>query len=137
MIKLKFTKKFKLSEGLLSDFRHKRQQQRAADLIHQQLATLIKKEVHDPRLTTISLTAVSISSDLKQAKVFYTLLEDQNPQKVQKVLDKAIGYLQCLLAKATVLRYVPKLQFAYDESIARADEISLLIKRAIQNGSED
>lgn len=137
MIKLKFTKKFKLSGRLLSNDKYKRQQQRVADLIHQQLAKLLKQKVYDPRLTKISVTAVSVSIDLKQAKVFYTLLEDQNSQKVQKVLDKAMGYLQHLLAEATILRYVPKLQFAYDESVERANKISLLIKQAMQGGNEE
>lgn len=45
-------------------------QQRIADLIHQQLANLLKKEVRDPRLSKISLTAVYSSLDLKQAKNF-------------------------------------------------------------------
>ncbi|MFW0079132.1 MAG: 30S ribosome-binding factor RbfA [Coxiella endosymbiont of Haemaphysalis qinghaiensis] len=108
-------------------------QQRVADLIHQQLAQLFKKEVHDPRLTLISLTAVSVSRDLKQAKVFYTLLEDQNPQMVQKALEKATSYLRYLLAEVTALRYVPKLQFTYDELIERADKISLLLKRVMQD----
>lgn len=112
-------------------------QQRVADLIHRQLAELLKKEVHDPRLALISLTAVSVSPDLKQAKVFYTLLEEQNPKEVQKAFHKATGYLRHLLAETVILRYVPKLKFAYDETIERADKISLLIKRAIQDDSEE
>lgn len=111
-------------------------QERVADLIHQQLAELLKKEVQDPRLSLMSLTAVSISPDLKEAKIFYTLPEDYDPQGVQIALDRATGYLRRLLAKATVLRYVPKLLFTYDESIARANKISLLIKKAIQDGEE-
>ena len=111
-------------------------QQRVADLIHQQLAELFKKKVHDPRLALISLTAVFVLPDLKQAKVFYTLLEDQNFKEVQKVIDKATGYFQHLLAEATTLRYIPKLQFIYDESIERANKIHCLLKRATQNDSK-
>ncbi|AAO90928.1 ribosome-binding factor A [Coxiella burnetii] len=112
-------------------------QQRVADLIHQQLAELLKKEVRDSRLSKISLTAVSISPDLKQAKVFYSLLENQNEKEVQKALNKATGYLRHLLAQATVLRYVPKLEFVYDESIERAHRISLLIERALKKDDSD
>ncbi|WP_267256944.1 ribosome-binding factor A [Coxiella endosymbiont of Ornithodoros maritimus] len=113
-------------------------QQRVTDLIHQQLAELFKKEVRDSRLSKISLTAVSISPDLKQAKVFYSsLLENQSEKEVQKALSKATGYLRHLLAQATVLRYVPKLEFVYDESIERADRISLLIERALKKDDSD
>lgn len=103
-------------------------QQRVADLVHQQLAELFKKKVFDARLSKILLTGVSISSDLKQAKVFYSLLENQHgKEKVQKVLHKATGYLRCLLAQATTLRYVPKLEFIYDEIIERVNRLSSLI----------
>ena len=108
-------------------------QQRVADLIHQQLAQLFKKEVYDPRLTLISLTAVSVSRDLKRAKIFYTLFKDQNYKMVEKALEKATSYLRYLLAEATALRYIPELQFFYDELIGRAEKISFLLKRAIQD----
>ena len=48
---------------------------KVADLIWHQLALLIKKEVADPRLKTLSITAVDISPDLSTATIFYTLLE--------------------------------------------------------------
>ncbi|WP_211924126.1 30S ribosome-binding factor RbfA [Coxiella endosymbiont of Amblyomma nuttalli] len=111
----------------------KQRQQRMADLIHHQLAVLLKKEVQDPRLARISLTAVLLSSDLKQAKIFYTLLKSEERKTIQKALNKAIGYLRCLLAQATTLRYVPQLQFAYDESLERAERISSLINRVTKN----
>ena len=112
-------------------------QQRVADLIHHQLAVLLKKEVHDPRLIKISLTAVLVSPDLKQAKIFYTFLENEDRKAIQKVLDKAMGYLRCLLAEATELRYVPQLQFAYDESLEQAEKISSLINRIFKNDNDN
>ena len=112
-------------------------QQRVADLIHQRLADLLKKEVRDPRLSQISLTAVYLSLDLKQAKIFYSLLDSQYEREVQKALSKAMGYLRYLLAKSTALRYVPKLEFIYDQSIERANRISLLIKRSLINDSDE
>ena len=112
-------------------------QQRVAYLIHQELAELLKKEVRDSRLSKISLTAASISPDLKQVKVFYSLLENQSEKEIQKALNKATGYLRHLLAQATVLRYVPKLEFLYDKSIERAERISLLIERALRKDDSD
>ena len=102
-------------------------QQQVADLIHQQLAGLFKKEVHDARLSKILLTGVSISSDLKQAKVFYSLLENQYRKEVQQVLNKATGYLRYLLAQSTALRYVPTLEFIHDEIIERVNRLSSLM----------
>lgn len=111
-------------------------QQRVAYLIHQQLARLFKKEVYDPRLALISLTAVSVSRDLKRAKIFYTLLKEQNHTVVQKALKNATSYLRYLLAEVTALRYIPELQFFYDEVIERADEISCLLNKTVQDAEK-
>lgn len=112
-------------------------QQRVANLVHHQLAVLLKKEVHDPRLAGISLTAVLVSSDLKEAKIFYTLSENEDRKAIQKALDKAMGYLRRLLAKATVLRYLPRLQFAYDKSLERAEKILSLINYTLRNDNDN
>ena len=105
--------------------------QRVADLIHHQLADLLKKEVQDSRLNNVVLTAVIMSPDLKQAKVFYTILETKHRNKIQQALNKAAGYLRHLLAEATVLRYIPQLQFIYDESVERGSRITTLIDDAL------
>ncbi|QHG92678.1 30S ribosome-binding factor RbfA [Coxiella endosymbiont of Amblyomma sculptum] len=103
--------------------------QRVAGLVRRQLSELLKKEVHDPRLSLISVTDAFVSSDLRQAKVFYTLLlpEDHNLQEIQEVLNKATGYLRHLLARSTILRYAPDLVFYYDNSIEKADRIRRLL----------
>lgn len=56
---------------------------------------------------------------------------------MQGALNNAIGYLRYLLAKTTTLRYVPRLEFIYDQSIARANRISLLIKYSLENDRDD
>lgn len=104
---------------------------RVADLIHQQLARIILKEINDPRLADFSLTAVDVSPDLHQATVFYTVLNKNNLKDVKKALAKATGYLRHLLAGATELRYVPVLHFVYDESIERGSRMSQLINEAV------
>ncbi|WP_326844783.1 30S ribosome-binding factor RbfA [Coxiella endosymbiont of Amblyomma americanum] len=102
-------------------------QRKVADLIHKKLAGFFKKEVHDPRLFAVVLTAVTVSSDLKRARVFYTFLEDRNLLEIQKTLNKATNYLRCLLAKVIMLRYVPFLLFCYDTSIERGNQILCLL----------
>lgn len=117
---------------------------RVADLIQHQLARILLKEINDPRLKDFSLTAVDVSPDLRQATVFYTVLNTDNLKGVEKALSKVSGYLRHLLADATELRYVPQLRFIYDESIERGSRMSALIDKAIdedtklhQDGEED
>jgi ribosome-binding factor A len=106
--------------------------QKIADLIQQELATLIKKVVHDPRLADVSLTAVRLSPDLKLARVYFTLMETKNRKDAERAFEKASGFLRHLLSKHTELRYVPKLHFVYDESIERGARLSSLINEALE-----
>ena len=125
--------------------------QRVADQIQRELATLIQMEVNDPRVGMVSLTGVEVSNDLAHARVFVTVLNtlttnaDLNQETLSqpgdldqieidenlKALNKASGYLRTLLAKSLRLRSVPKLQFRYDSSVQRGQELSSLIDNAL------
>lgn len=107
--------------------------QKIADLIQQELALLIRKTVHDPRLTNISLTAVELTPDLKLAKVFYTVFNPEDRKGVAKAFEKAAGFLRHALSKSTELRYIPQLRFIYDESIERGERMSSLIGKALES----
>lgn len=125
--------------------------QRVADQIQRELATLIQMEVNDPRIGMVSVTAVEVSKDLAHAKVHVTVLntlgedpelnrstlahpgalDELEVQQNIKALNKAAGYLRTLLAKRLNTRSVPKLQFHYDASIQRGQELSSLIDSAL------
>ncbi|MGI9250507.1 MAG: 30S ribosome-binding factor RbfA [Pseudohongiellaceae bacterium] len=117
--------------------------QRVADQLQRELALLIQTEVDDPRLGMVSVTGIEVSSDLAYAKVFVTVmhttakqaasLEIEESVKTEsvKTLNKAAGYLRTLLAKRLKMRTVPSLQFRYDESISRGQQLSELIDKAL------
>jgi len=125
--------------------------QRVADQIQRELATLIQLEVKDPRVGMVSITGVDVSKDLAYAKVFITVLNSlgddeavnrstlSEPGELDKLeieenlkaLKKAAGFLRTMLAKRLRLRVVPKLDFHYDGSIERGQQLSALIDSAI------
>lgn len=122
--------------------------QRIADQIQRELAMLIQLEVNDPRVGMVSVTGVDISRDLAYAKVYVTVMnsasgvdddDDTGTGELDKLeieenlkaLNKASGYLRSLLAKRLRLRTTPKLQFHYDNSVSRGQELSSLIDEAI------
>ncbi|MEX2495315.1 MAG: 30S ribosome-binding factor RbfA [Woeseia sp.] len=95
------------------------------------LSELLRFETKDPRLATVSLTAVDLSRDLSVAKVYYSLLHpDDDPQPVQEGLQRASGFLRGKLGKTLEIRHVPELRFVHDDSIARGAEIGRLIDSA-------
>ncbi len=65
----------------MADFSRSR---RVGELIQRELATMLTREVKDPRLAFVSITAVDVTRDLGLAKVFYTIINaniDNDPLK--------------------------------------------------------
>jgi ribosome-binding factor A len=88
---------------------------RVGDHIHRILANIIAQEFKDPRAGMITLSQVNISPDLRQAKVFITVLPEEKILETVNILNQAAGFFRSRLAKQLALRVVPRLQFVYDE----------------------
>lgn len=111
--------------------------QRVADQIQRELAVLLQREVKDPRLGIVTVSAVEVTSDLQNAKVFVTFLGKDDEQEIKQaleVLSGAAGFLRSQLAKSIRMRSVPSLRFLFDKSIVEGQRMSSLIEKAI---SED
>ena len=109
--------------------------QRIGDQMQRELALLIQREIKDPRLGLVTITAVDVSRDLSHAKIFITIMgQDNNEEAVRgnlRILNEAAGFLRMQLGKSMKLRSVPQLHFNYDASIRRGVELSSLIERAV------
>lgn len=109
--------------------------QRIGDQMQRELAQLIQREVKDPRLGLITITAVEVSRDLSHAKIFITVMgKDDDEDAVKgnlRILNDASGFLRMQLGKAMKLRTVPQLHFNYDASVRRGVELTSLIERAV------
>ncbi|MCQ4285971.1 30S ribosome-binding factor RbfA [Pseudomonas stutzeri] len=109
--------------------------QRIGDQMQRELAVLIQREVKDPRLGLITITAVEVSRDLSHAKVFITIMgkdDDEDAVKANlRILNDAGGFLRMQLGKAMKLRTVPQLHFNFDASVRRGVELTSLIERAV------
>lgn len=108
-----------------------------ADLIRHELAGFLKREIKDPRLQNLVITAVEVSPDLGTAKIFYTVMDNEEIAAVQQALAHAQGYVRHLLAQNLKLRYVPHIHFSYDESIKRAEKISSLIAQVVKDNESN
>ncbi len=108
--------------------------QRIGDQMQRELAQLIQREIKDPRLGLVTITGVEVTRDLAHAKVFITVMGQDDAGKIalnMEILNDAAGYLRMQLGKAMKLRTVPQLHFHYDASIRRGAELSALIERAV------
>lgn len=101
---------------------------RIADLLARELATLIQREVSDPRVKFATISSVELSKDYSIAKVYVNVLDKTKIAEILAGLDSCKGFLRSLLAKRTELRGVPRLRFVHDESFERGYHIEQLLR---------
>jgi ribosome-binding factor A len=99
------------------------------------LAVILQREISDPRLTFINITAVQVTPDLSEAKVYFTTALDKEAEADQgktlcKLLNKAQKHLRYALAQEVDLRRTPKLYFHYDTKLLEAMRIGDLLRKS-------
>ncbi len=105
---------------------------RVAEQIQRELAELIQLELKDPRVGMITVTGVEVTSDYSHAKVFFSLLGDQERlQQALTGLNSAAGYLRSQVAHRMKLRIMPALHFVHDTSIEQGMRLDKLISEAV------
>ena len=107
--------------------------QRLGTQILRTLNELLRFETKDPRVQGVSLTAVDLSRDLSVARVYFSLLNPDDPaEPAQEGLENAAGFLRGKLGTAIKVRHVPELRFFHDDSAEHGARISELIDDALQ-----
>lgn len=100
---------------------------RVGDQMREELARLLRG-IKDPRVGFVSIVKVEVSGDLRHAKVFSSVLgNDQQKKESMKGLLSAAGFLRSELGQIMRLRYVPELHFELDESIEHGSRIAQLL----------
>ena len=105
---------------------------RVAEQIQRDLAVLIRDAVKDPRLGMVSISGVEVSRDMGQAKVYVSVLGDEQEAEASiEVLKRAAGFLRRELGREMVIRSVPQLKFIHDRSLEQGAHMSALIDEAL------
>ncbi len=104
--------------------------QKVGDQIQRELSEIIHRELRDPRVGLITLTAVDVSPDCGYATVYFTCLDRSHVRSAEVGLKRATGFLRSQLGKRIKIWTTPELKFSYDESVERGDRLSRLIDSA-------
>ena len=102
---------------------------RVGDLLQKEISQITIQELKDPRLGFVTVTGVSISDDLKNAKVFVSVLGSR--EEIEQTFDglnSAKGFIRSCIGKRVKLRYTPELSFLLDESASYGAHIEDLIR---------
>jgi ribosome-binding factor A len=92
------------------------------------LAELIQKGVNDPRLTQATISGVTLSRDLRIARVYFSMHGNAEKQAVLEGFESAKGFIKRELARELGLRYMPDLKFFYDGSFDYGAHINRVLK---------
>jgi ribosome-binding factor A len=85
-------------------------------------------ELKDPRIGFVTVTGVETSPDLRQAKVYVSVLgNERKRENTLEGLESAHGVLQSRLASELRMKRTPQLTFEYDPSVAEGVRMSQLI----------
>ena len=97
--------------------------------VQRELSKVISQEMKDPRIDPMtSVIAVDVTPDLKQAKVYVSVLgSDEKKQATLEGLKSATPFIRKHLASTINLRNTPELKFYMDESIEYGVNMSKLI----------
>ncbi len=111
---------------------------RIGDRIHQELSQLFLRDVTDPRLALLTVTAVDVDRELAYATIFITATGgDERSEEVLQALDGARGFLRHQLASRVRLRSFPRLRFQWDFSQERGARIDELLDKLSAEAPED
>ncbi len=91
---------------------------RISEEVRREVDAIIREELNDPRIDgTWSLTRAELTGDLRFAKVYVSVLEDEHREPLIEALKGAKGYLRRALGKKMIIRSAPELIFVSDRNI--------------------
>ncbi len=98
----------------------------------------IIRTLNDPRVTgTYCVTRAEVTRDLRFAKVFVSVLEDDAADGLMKALKNAAGFVRHELGLRVQLRYTPELIFVRDQNIAYGAHISQILRSVMPSENQD
>lgn len=112
--------------------------QRVAETIHKEISSLLIKGLKDPRIGFVTITSVDVTSDLRQARIYYTLMGSQESRaETQAGLDSCSSYIRQQLGRQLRLRFIPEIHFEYDASFDYGQKIEKLLSEIKTDESQD
>ena len=100
----------------------------------QEISQIILQELKDPRIGFVTVTKVEMTGDLREAKIFESIMgKDDALQDTLQGLKSSLGFIRREIGRRIRLRFTPEISFALDNSLAYSSHIQELLMRVNQN----
>ena len=86
------------------------------------------RRVKDPRIGFVTVTDVTMSEDLKIARVFISVLNEADREVTVEILNAAKGLIRSEVAKRIRVKFIPSVEFMLDKSIDQGEKVDRLLK---------
>ena len=104
---------------------------RISEEVRREVDRIIREDLNDPRIAgTFSVTHADVTRDLRHAKIYVSVLEDDKREGMLAALKKASGFIRRELGRNIIIRYSPELTFVSDENIAYGVHIAKVLADA-------
>ena len=109
---------------------------RISEEVRREVDAIIREELGDPRIDgTWSVTRAEVTGDLRYAKIYISVLEDEKRRDLMEALKNARGFIRHALGKRMIIRYTPELIFVSDQNIEYGVHIAKVLAETL--GTED
>lgn len=104
---------------------------RVAERIREEVSLILQNRAKDPGLGAVTVTDVTVTADLKIARVHYSVLGGEEERlRVRDALRRSKGFIRRELGQALGMRYAPEVAFLYDPAYERGARIERLLREA-------
>lgn len=104
-------------------------QNKLRELLKEEVSDILRREIKDPRLGFFTVMDAEITSDLRHAKVFVSIMGSEEERKQSmEVLKHAQHFVRQEFGKRVRMKVLPDIQFLHDESVDRGMRIFELLE---------
>lgn len=113
--------------------------EKVQELMKQEVSQIILRELKDPRIGFVTVTSVECTGDLREAKIYVSLMgNEQQLKDCWAGLTSSLGYIRREIGKRIRLRFTPEISLAIDKSLDYSAHIQeLLLKIKAEEAAKD
>jgi len=101
---------------------------RIKKLLHREVANLISS-MKDPRAGNVTITEVELTTDLRNAKVYYTVIDENNLEQTKQMFDSAKGFIRSKVANRLGLKHAIQIEFVFDKFLEQSTRVLFLLDK--------
>ncbi len=100
---------------------------------------LVRGGIRDPRVKSVTIHSVKMTSDLQIAKVYFICSEKDKEtiKSTETGLKAAAPFIRRELGKKLQIRYIPQILFYYDDSIEYSLKMTAILSKVKSEIDED